>query len=160
MLLEIYVKYIELSVSGKVPVSRRAPSSPESRIPGGLLRGKQRSLHSRWFAIRITNTRLRTARALDARLGLGLMPDISREIHHKPLGLRTRLRHHLVAPPLRSNGQLGEIIITNPLFFFNYTPYRLLPLRITRLFSGYRLGKGFDGKRIDSTKCYIVRFLK
>lgn len=158
MLLEIYVKYIELSVSGKVPVSRRAPSSPESRIPGGLLRGKQRSLHSRWFAIRITNTRLRTARALGARLGLGLMPDISREIHHKPLGLRTRL--HLVAPPLRSNGQLGEIIITNPLFFFNYTPYRLLPLWITRLFSGYRLGKGFDGKRIDSTKCYIVRFLK
>lgn len=85
-----FIRFEEGSRFQEAPPSKhRVP-----RIPGGLLRGKQHSLHSRWLAIRITNTRVYTARALGAQLGLGLMPDISREIHHKPLGARTRL-----APP-------------------------------------------------------------
>lgn len=106
----------------------------------------QHSLHSRWFAIRITNTRLHTARALGARLGLGLMSDISREIHHNPLGLRTRLHDHLVAP-LGSEMPGGRNYYYESLFF-NYTPYRFPPhppLWIARLFPAYHLGKRFDG---------------
>lgn len=161
VLLEMTLNISTYPFRGRFLFSEGPKLLPNSR--GTITRQTtQRSLHSRWFAIRITNTRLHTARALGARLGLGLMSDISREIHHNPLGLRTRLHDHLVAP-LGSEMPGGRNYYYESLFF-NYTPYRFpstsSPLD-SQTFSSLSSGKEIRWCRgIDSTKCYIVRFLK
>lgn len=124
---------------------QKAPS-PESRIPGGPLRGEQHSLSTRGgspLELQIHGSTRHAPWALDLDSRFNVR-HFARNSSQTPPAENAPSRSPRCTNVVLRGCQLVEIIITNPLFF-NYTPYRSPPLLWTHFFPGYHLGKKFEG---------------